>query len=110
MRVRGETRSERAVLACACASTVLCDRAARSQGSGDSSETESADDDDAGAAAAGFQPFDRSSRMWQMLDQLEREETTALEARARKREQQALVPARLKEASAQSSTQQASHQ
>ena len=84
----GETRSERAVLACACASTVLCDRAARSQGSGDSSETESADDDDAGAAAAGFQPFDRSSRMWQMLDQLEREETTALEARARKREQQ----------------------
>jgi hypothetical protein len=58
------------------------------QTTGDTSEAESADAAAAAvAASAAFNPFDRSSHMWQILDQLEREEATALEAQAKKREQ-----------------------
>jgi hypothetical protein len=62
--------------------------ATASQTTGDTSEAESADAAAAAAAAsAAFNPLDRSSHMWRILDQLEREEATALEAQAKKREQ-----------------------
>jgi hypothetical protein len=62
--------------------------ATASQATDDTSEAESADAAAAAAAAStAFNPFDRSSNMWRILDQLEREEATALEAQAKKREQ-----------------------